>query len=370
MPRRTVCFVARQDFESKPGGDTVQWLMYDRAARVAGWDVVTWFDDAPMPEADVLHAFNVDRPLELYPKLLEAKRRGIPFILSTIHHPHDWLRRFRRAEPPTGLLGRLLYRGPAGRSIAMSESIKEAAMLVAQRRIGRVRDLAPGWRARTTWLLDNAARIALLSYAEGAHVSRDFGYAFRPGQRLIVPNWAEGIGSASAAPPPPFSGLLEAPVLVVGRVEPRKNSVRICRLAGIARRHVVFVGRPHPSEGAFVTAFEHTARAHGYVRWIPGVARSEMASYYYHASFLLTAGLVEVSPLVDVEALALGCPIVTTRYAAHHELLPDTPVCDPYDDDDILRWLAWRPVRGEPRGSVDADRCRHDLIGAYAALVG
>jgi hypothetical protein len=38
---------------------------------------------------------------------------------------------------------------------------------------------------------------------------------------------------------------------------------------------------------------------------------------------------------VDVEALALGCPIATTRYAAHHELLPaDTPVCDSCDDDD------------------------------------
>ena len=36
--RETVCFIARRDFESRPGGDTVQWRMYDRAAREEwGW---------------------------------------------------------------------------------------------------------------------------------------------------------------------------------------------------------------------------------------------------------------------------------------------------------------------------------------------
>lgn len=370
MPPRTVCFTARLDFDSKPGGDTVQWQMYDRAARDAGFLVTTWFDDSPMPAADVVHAFNVDRPLELYPKLVEAKRRGLPFVLSTIHHPHEWLARFRRAQPPTGLLGRVLYRGPTGRSVAVSESIKEVAMLVLQRRLGQLRDVVPSWRARATWLLANADRIALLSQTEGAFVSQDFGYEFRPEQRLVVPNWAEALGAPSSAPPPLFATLPEAPVVVVGRIEPRKNSLRICRLACIARRHVVFIGRPHPSEGAFVAAFQQTAHASGYVHWLPGIARSEMASYYRHGSFLLNAGLVEVSPLVDVEALAFGCPIVTTRYAVHHELLPpDTPVCDPYDDEDILRWLAWRPERAEPRRPVDGDRCRRDLSAAYEALI-
>src|SRR2546425_8478318 len=138
MPRKTVCFVARIDFDSKPGGDTIQWQMYDRVARGAGLNVRTWFDDSPMPEADVFHAFNVDRPLELYPRLAEARRRGIPFVLSTIHHPQEWLVRFRRCQPPTGLLGRLLYRSPIGRSIPTSEAAREVAMLVMQRRLGHL----------------------------------------------------------------------------------------------------------------------------------------------------------------------------------------------------------------------------------------
>jgi hypothetical protein len=79
MAGTTVCFIARMDFESKPGGDTIQWHMYDRAAREAGLRTTTWFDDSPIPEADMFHALNIDRPLELYPKLVRVKQLGIPF---------------------------------------------------------------------------------------------------------------------------------------------------------------------------------------------------------------------------------------------------------------------------------------------------
>ena len=102
---RTVCFVARSDFESRPGGDTVQWRMYERVAREAGLRATTWFDDLSIPPADVYHAFNVDRPLELYPKLAEVKRRGRPFILSTIHHPHEWMTKYYMSQPSGALSG-------------------------------------------------------------------------------------------------------------------------------------------------------------------------------------------------------------------------------------------------------------------------
>lgn len=94
-----------------------------------------------------------------------------------------------------------------------------------------------------------------------------------------------------------------------------------------------------------------------------------MAPFYSHGSFLLNASFVEVSPLVDIEALAFGCPIVTTRYALHHEWLPpNTPVCEPYDDDSILEWLDWRPERARALPVVDAERCRQALVDTYCEL--
>jgi glycosyltransferase involved in cell wall biosynthesis len=365
----TVCFVARGDFESIPGGDTVQWRMYERVVREAGLRPTTWFDDSPIPPADVYHAFNVDRPLELYPKLAEVKRRGRPFILSTIHHPNEWLTKYYRSQPPAGALGSLLYRSALGRSMPARETIREIVTVARDRRIARLLALIPSWRQRVRWLLRNADRIMLLTRSEATYLQTDFAYQIPPHQQVIVPNWSEGLGDASAGRPDAFAGLPEPPVLVVGRIEPRKGSLRISRLAEHARRHVVFVGPPLNGDGAFARAFHATVQQSQYSKWSAGVPRSMLAAFYRRSSFLLNVSFVEVSPLVDVEAFSLGCPVATTKYAMHHQLLPpDTPFCDPYDDRSILDRLQWRPGRLPPRQLVDREMCARLLVDTYFAL--
>ena len=366
---RTVCFVARGDFESRPGGDTIQWRMYDRVVREAGLKAITWFDDSPVPPADVYHAFNVGRPLELYPKLAEVKRRGRPFILSTIHQPHEWLTKYYMSQPPGGVLGRLLFRSVLGRSTPVREAIREIATVAQNRRIASLRALVPSWRQRVRWLLRNADRIMLLTASEGTYVRTDLAYDIPHHQQVIVPNWPEGLGDASAGKPNAFDGLPEPPVLVVGRIEPLKGSLRLARLAERACRHVVFVGRPLHGDSAFARAFQAEVQRSQYSRWIGGVPRSMLAAFYRHSSFLLNVSLVEVSPMVDVEALALGCPVSTTMHAMHHELLPpDTPVCDPYDEASILDRLQWRPSRLAPSQVVDRETCERRLVDTYFAL--
>jgi glycosyltransferase involved in cell wall biosynthesis len=361
---RTVCFVARGNFESVSGGDTTQWRMYERVVREAGLRPITWFDDSPIPPADVYHAFNVDRPLELYPKLVEVKRRGRPFILSTIHHPNEWMTKYYRFQPSAGALGSLL-----GHSRPARETIREFITVARDRRIARVPALIPSWRQRGRWLLKNADRIMLLNASEATYVRTDFAYEIPRHQQVIVPNWSEELGEASAGKPDAFADLPERPVLVVGRIEPRKGSLRISQLAERARRHVVFVGKPLNSDGAFARAFRLTVQRSQYSKWIPGVPRSMLAAFYRHSSFLLNVSFVEVSPLVDVEALSLGCPVSTTMYAMHHQLLPrDTPLCDPYDERSILDRLQWRPSRLPPSQVVDREMCARRLVDTYLAL--
>jgi len=363
----TVCFVARTDFESKPGGDTVQWQLYDQAARQSGLQTTLWTDDRSLPHADVFHAFNVDRPLELYPKLLQVRRHRLPYIMSTIHHPKEWVLRFRRFLPPTGLLGRALYRSPLGRSLPATETIREAALIVQHRRLAHLGDLLPRWSRRVRWLLANASRVALLTPREQEYVCKDFAAEVK--RPFVLPNWVEPPDEHPSERPPLFESLPEAPVLVVGRIEPRKNSATICRLADALGRPLVFVGRPHPSETRFVEAFAQAIRRSTYVHWIPGVPRSQVPQFYRHASFLLNAGLVEVSPLVDIEALAYGCPVATTRYALHHELLPrDTPTVDPYDENALNERLQWRPDRLDPTMVIDPRQCQRDLVQTYVDL--
>lgn len=371
MRELTVCYVAREDFVSKPGGDTVQWQLYRAAAEAAGLRCVNWFADGPMPKADVYHGVNVDRPLELYPRLREAHRQGRPFVLSTVHHPIPWLERFRQAEMPGGLLGQVLYRSPLGKSERASEAMKEVVRVVKQRRFGCIKSLLTPWPARIRWLLTHASLVLLLSPNEKRHLNSDFGVSLQDDRTAVLPNWVEGVGEGQGTGAE--AGLLkqwpEPPVLVVSRIEARKNVRRLAMLAGKARRPVLFIGKPNPYEAAYVAAFTKAVSQSRCARWVPGVPRAELSSYYRIGSFLLNASYVEVSPMVDIEALSFGCPVATTQSALHHALLPNnTPVCDPYDDEDILRRLAWRPARQAPLNVIDPKACKKQLLRVYERL--
>ena len=372
MRQMVICFVAREDFTSKPGGDTIQWQIYDTAAKAAGMKTAAWFDDAPMPDADLFHALNVDRPLEVYPKMREVQRRGRKFVLSTIHHPSPWIERFRKEEPPGGSIGRLLYRSPLGRTVPGSESVKEVARLLKQKRLTHLRDLWPCWSARVRWLLDHAQKIMLLARDEEHYLRSDFGAQFAAAGAVIVPNWVEGVGgNAFSARDELLKQWPEPPVLVVGRIEARKNVRRVALAAERAQRPTLFLGKPNPNEPAYVRDFQETIENSRFVRWVAGVPRAELSGYYRAAGFLLNASYVEVSPMVDIEALLLGCPVATTRYALHHALLPpETPLCDPYDDTGLVRILQWRPERMEPTCVADPDKCRNTLLSVYQELVG
>lgn len=361
-----ICFVARNDFLSKPGGDTVQFEMYARAVERAGWQALTWFEDGPRPEADVYHAFNIDRPLEIYPRLRKVKEANRPFVVSTIHHPHEWMVRLRKTYPPAGLAGRLIYGSRLGESVAATETVKEVVRLAVQRRLGRVRDLFPGWSHRISWILANAARVFVLSKAETDALSTDFGFLQDDGRVVVLPNWVEGIEGRSAGMDRRGDDRGDAPVLVVGRIEARKNGLVVCHAARRVGRPVIFLGRPNPNESGYVAAFERAVKESGCVEWIRGVGREELGNFYGQASFLLNASLVEVSPLVDIEALSFGCPVATTIYALHHEYLPEgTRRIDPYDVEEIIRILEWYPQPGEPINVVSADSCRQTLLQTY-----
>jgi glycosyltransferase involved in cell wall biosynthesis len=362
----TICFVARPDLQTKPGGDTVQWQMYERAAAAAGFRTATWFAEQPMPPADLYHAFNVDRPLEVYPRLRRVVSQGRRFVVSSIHHPHAWVEEFRRCDPPGGALARLFYRSWLGRNVARSETVKEVVRLGMRRRAAGIADLLPSWQRRSRWLLEHAHTICLLSTEEERWLRRDYGISHARCQ--LIPNWVDEIDLADADAPDSVQDLSEPPVLVVGRIEARKNVVRVARLAAKLQRPIVFVGRGNPNEPS-VRAF---ARDNAFVRWIPGVVRAQLGRLYQQASFLLNASYVEVSPLVDIEALHFGCPIVTTKRALHHELLPgETRTVDPYSEDDIAQALLWRPGSDRvARVVVPAPSAKRSLLKCYDAALG
>ena len=96
-------------------------------------------------------------------------------------------------------------------------------------------------------------------------------------------------------------------VLAVGTLEPRKNLERIARAVEGELRVVGVRGWGGVDPPANVT-------------WLGGVSDDELAALYRGARCLVYASLYEGFGIPVAEALACGCPVVTSRDSAMAEL--------------------------------------------------
>ena len=129
-------------------------------------------------------------------------------------------------------------------------------------------------------------------------------------------------------------------VLAVGTLEPRKNLERLVqatrslglelRVAGSRGWGEVEVSAPH-------------------VRWLGRPGDAELAALMRGALCLAYPSLYEGFGIPVAEALACGCPVVTSRGSPMEELAGDDAVyVDPYDVDSIRDGVA-RAFRAAPR---------------------
>ena len=125
-------------------------------------------------------------------------------------------------------------------------------------------------------------------------------------------------------------------VLAVGTLEPRKNLERIARAVEGELRVVGVRGWGGVDPPANVT-------------WLGGVSDDELAALYRGARCLVYASLYEGFGIPVAEALACGCPVVTSRDSAMEELAGDDAVyVDPTDVESIRDGVRMR-VRAAPR---------------------
>jgi alpha-1,3-rhamnosyl/mannosyltransferase len=84
------------------------------------------------------------------------------------------------------------------------------------------------------------------------------------------------------------------------------------------------------------------------VTWLGDVDDRQLAELYRGARCLVYASLYEGFGIPVAEALACGCPVVTSRESPMAELAPDAALVDPLDVESIHEGIA-RAVRVEPR---------------------
>jgi glycosyltransferase involved in cell wall biosynthesis len=125
-------------------------------------------------------------------------------------------------------------------------------------------------------------------------------------------------------------------VLAVGTLEPRKNLARIAEAVDGELRVVGARGWGGVRPPAAVT-------------WLGDVSDEELATLYRGARCLVYASLYEGFGIPVAEALACGCPVVTSRDSPMADYAgEDAVTVDPYDVESIREGIA-RASRADPR---------------------
>jgi len=152
-----------------------------------------------------------------------------------------------------------------------------------------------------------------------------------PPERIrVVPNAVEDVFSPDG---PRANGDY---VLAVGTLEPRKNLARIAQAVEGELRVVGELGWGNVQPPAHVVLLGR-------------VADEELASLYRGARCLVYASLYEGFGIPVAEALACGCPVVTSAGSAMEEAAgDDATYVDPTDIDSIREGIE-RALRPEPR---------------------
>jgi glycosyltransferase involved in cell wall biosynthesis len=142
-------------------------------------------------------------------------------------------------------------------------------------------------------------------------------------------------------------------VLAVGTLEPRKNLMRIARAVDGELRVVGARGWGGVEAPANVT-------------WLPEATDEELAALYRGARCLVYASLYEGFGIPVAEALACGCPVVTSAGSPMAELAGgDAALVDPTDVDAIREGIA-RATAPEPRRFATWDEVAAQTLAVYA----
>jgi alpha-1,3-rhamnosyl/mannosyltransferase len=251
---------------------------------------------------------------------------------------------YPRLRPPAGadVLHCPTFRGPFSSRVPLVVTVHDLAVL-----------RHPEWFNRWTATYSRVAvprvvRAASRLIAVSEHTRRELVDLLDadPERVHVIPN---GVEPAFRPEGPRAEGDY---VLAVGTLEPRKNLRRIAEAVDGELRVVGAAGWGGVEPPANVT-------------WLGRVGDEELAALYRGARCLVYASLYEGFGIPVAEALACGCPVVTSRDSAMAEIAgDDAAYVDPLDVASIRDGIA-RAFRPAPRRVAEWDDVAARTLRVY-----
>jgi glycosyltransferase involved in cell wall biosynthesis len=301
---RKADLLIRPDFQRKAGGDVVLASRYTSALRAGGAEASL----RPLtPQnlrrgSDTVHLFNVDRLVEFGAagKVLAAYADR-PLVVSPIHHPANRVEYFETyvRTGPLGFVARL-GRGPVGR-----ERIKHVLRFRSPR--GIMEALRNGGDLEPVRQMLKQARLILVQ-AEGELLGLEstFGISLAHNTKLAR-------NGVDVDPSIDTTGTRDIDVLVVGRIEERKNQLRLAESLLATPWKVVFVGAINPRSRALVQKFRQVLNGSANLQHVGHTSLPELRQLYARSRVCASASYFEVVSLAELESVGYGCQLVGSR---------------------------------------------------------
>jgi len=307
---------ARVSLFAVPGGDTVQIVETMRALRRLGVEADLSTSLAADPRAyAVVHLFNLGRVQETAFHARRAAQAGVPVVLSPIYwNPGEFERR-----------GHFGVRAAVCRALPVEtiERLRGVWRYCADReRNPATRELVlRGWRRLQRYALSVASCLLPNSAAELELLRRDFGAL--PCPAVVAPNGVSA--SFGEAPQGERSG-----VVCVGRIDPRKNQLRLAQALRESTYRLTLVGEPAPNHRRYLA---RTLRCGGdRVTWLGAMSHEQVREILWRSAVHALPSWFETPGLASLEAAAAGCAIVVTDRGSTREYFgADAHYCEPDD---------------------------------------
>ncbi len=318
-----VGFLVRLDFQDKFGGDTFQIKQYaftleKKRCSVEYIDLLR-IKTLDLKGYDLLVLVNLDRPFELleFSKYIERDDLWHKTIIIPIHHSLDFIDKHWRYRIPVFYF--ILN------CIFGSYSIDKIKNFIFFRKIlffknSAFNHIGKNYKKEIKEILDKCSKIICIANGEMKSLENDFEFD-KFSKCIVVRNGVTRTFSESVKKWNNGSSVRDIDVLVSGRIEPRKNQIRIIKALIGTQIKVVFIGDINKNNNSYGRQFLSLCDRHTNFHYAGKIPTEDIVEYYLRSKVHLSASWFEVSSLVDLEAYVSGCFIISSQNGYSHEMI-------------------------------------------------
>ena len=326
----------RANVYSCAGGDTIQMQKTKEYLEKLGLKVDLSLELRPnLSDYDVVHLFNLTRVQETYVQVKNAVDQGKPIVFSTIYWPNSEFERIA-GSGIRGKLGKIL-------SINQMESIKALAkyLLWGNHDEGTRTLITHKYQEMQRYILENVDIFLPNAIEEMEQIKSNLGYVASPDRVVVVPNAIDDNFARKALEVKSNEfAAYEGWIICVGRIDTRKNQLRLIEAINNSDYKLVLVGKSSPGQKEYFNKVMAAINGNPNIKYIDHISNEKLYQLYKVCKVSVLPSWFETPGLVSLEAAVMGCNIVVSSKGTTKAYFGDYAYyCNVMDSESIRKEL-------------------------------